>query len=417
MTKKINGEKTYSILKKVMIVLGAIIIVELAYMLISSILTNKRNVYRELPSSVIKSDSNYIVVGSSDFKNSKLTAYNKKGYEKAYIAIYDELNKIKEYSYTKGYNSQFNDIVEVSDGYIVVGQIEVTKKHNEENSGEGIIIKYDKNFKIVWQHNYQVLGKTSFKKVIALKDGSYLVAGQSIYESDYIGNHTTGGAILVKYSKDGKELSKINLGGPKNGIFNDVVEVDGGYIAVGKISTNTGIIVKYDYNGNIKWKKYHGYTDDMGLTSIEKLDNKYLIITGSYTKSKEDLENVQAIVLKYDYNGNMLKENKQKFSSLNRYEQVLIDDDKIVVIGVYGSLVDKTVLNKSVIIIYNSDLDKEKTSKFEYNKNDSFRSIIKDKNDYLVVGYSNSKIKEYKLNGKDVMPIFVKYDSSLETKE
>lgn len=36
--------------------------------------------------------------------------------------------------------------------------------------------------------------------------------GTSIYNSGYIGNHTTGGGILIKYNQDGEELMRTNYG-------------------------------------------------------------------------------------------------------------------------------------------------------------------------------------------------------------
>ena len=64
-----------------------------------------------------------------------------------------------------------------------------------------------------------------------------------------IGNHDTGGGIIIKYDYDGNIIWTNNFGGNKSGIFNDIVKVDDGYICVGKDAYNYGMIVKFNLNG------------------------------------------------------------------------------------------------------------------------------------------------------------------------
>ena len=59
---------------------------------------------------------------------------------------------------------------------------------------------------------------------ISVEDG-YIVTGQSVYQSTKIGDKD-GGAILIKYDKDGNIIWNKSFGNNKNGIFNDIVIVD-----------------------------------------------------------------------------------------------------------------------------------------------------------------------------------------------
>lgn len=163
---------------------------------------------------------------------------------------------------------------------------------------------------VLWSKNYQVLGDTEFKKILVLEDG-FLVVGQSIYENLEIGNHDTGGGIIVKYDFDGNILWKNNFGGNKSGIFNDVVALDDGYIAVGKDALNYGMIVKFDKDGNRLFVKNYEYTDPIGMSDVELKDDKLYIASAYNTSEEKDEERniiyqYDACIFVYDLNGELL---------------------------------------------------------------------------------------------------------------
>ena len=277
MKKNSNKLNKNKLIKIIVLVLSIVLVFELIYMGALSYRNDKSNTYYTFINGLISNGDGFIGVGNSDFKHSK--GYKKQDYSKALLNVYDSDFKVsKEVMLGLGYNSFYNDVVKVDDGFIAVGAIEMTEYHNENNGREGLIVKYDKDYNLVYRKNFKILGNTEFTKVKSLSDGSFICVGKSVYENDVIGNHDTGGAIIVKFDKDGNELSRANYKGPYDGIFTDLLIEDDSYIVVGSISDTVGVIIKYDANLKEKWHYHYYYTDSLGFTSINKLDDNYISI-------------------------------------------------------------------------------------------------------------------------------------------
>ena len=239
-------DKQRKVFKIILIVLTVVLIAELIYFGVRYYLNRKDSVfYTVVNSAIMENENNYVGVGFSDYYNSKFNDYND-GLNKATIFVNKKGKMIDEIELKLGYNSYFNDIIKTDDGYVAVGSIQMTEEQSEEKLSEGLIIKYDKDFNIIWRKNLSILGKTELLKVKITKDDDIVVVGTSVYGEGYVGNHTTGGGILLKYNKDGKELLRVNNGGPYNGRFNDVLIEDDSYVVVGLGKNNSGIIIKYN---------------------------------------------------------------------------------------------------------------------------------------------------------------------------
>ena len=216
-------DKQKKVFRIIIITLTIVLVIESVYFAISYYNKRKNTTYYTVVNSAVLNDEkNYIGAGYTDFKHSKINEY-KEGYNKATLYEVENGKTIKEVPLKLGLNSLYNDITKTKDGYVAVGRIEMNKKQQEEKMTEGLIVKYDKNFKQVWRKNVSILEKTELYKVKVDKDGNLIIAGSSIYAEGYVGNHTTGGGILLKYSNDGKQLLKVNNGGPYNGAFNDLI--------------------------------------------------------------------------------------------------------------------------------------------------------------------------------------------------
>jgi len=138
----------------------------------------------------------YVVVGSNN--------NNDKHYEKAEISVYDNSkNKKLVKVYNKGYNSTFYGVLCTDDGYVAVGSYESTKQESENKVRTALIVKYDLSGNVIFENDFQVLGNSKFTNVVSTYDG-FIVVGQSIYENDTIGLSNNGGAVIIKYDKDGK---------------------------------------------------------------------------------------------------------------------------------------------------------------------------------------------------------------------
>ena len=291
-------------LKKIFIICGCIILIELLLMLIMYMKNENKIKYVDTLNNIhLINNDYYLLAGSSNFRYSK---YNKKkvyrldnenvstGYEniiaeQAKLVKYDlDLNILWEKTFECDYDSTFYDAVKVQDGIIAVGSYIYKYDQIALKTRDGLIVKYDNDGNFMWFKNYQILGDTEFYRVIDVSDG-IIAIGQSIYENNEIGNHDIGGGIIVKYDYEGNIIWKNNLGGNKSGSFNDIAVVQDGYIVCGKDGANYGLIAKFNLNGERVWQysTYNLYvTNSNGFNAI-KLYNNELYIASSVNVSDE----------------------------------------------------------------------------------------------------------------------------------
>lgn len=400
--KKIKENNINKIIKTIVVVLSIILIGELIYMGALSYKQDKNNTYYTFINGLVSTDKGFVGVGNSDFKYGK--SHKKQEYSKALLNVYNNKFRVKkEIMLDLGNNSYYNDITKVDDGFIVVGAIEMNDYHTENGASEGLIVKYDKNYKQVFRKNFKILGNTEFTKVKALSDGNFIVVGKSLYEKDVIGNHKNGGAIIVKFDKNGKELKRANYKGPYKGIYTDILVEENGYAVVGSINDSVGVLIKYDKNLKEKWHYHYSYTDTLGFTSINKIDNNY-ILTGTKLDSKNKLDYYKASLVVLNNNGKKIKEITYKGDNFTVFNDLLIDNDNITVVGVTG-IKEKNTVTDSIIVTYNKKYEVIKEEKLSYSNNESYNKIYYFNNKKYLLGYTNSKIKGIKSNGKDYFPI------------
>ncbi len=410
-TKKKRVYDKFKILKTILIIASSIIVIELFAMLIMYANRENKITYLDTINNVsLINNDNYLATGSSNFRNSK---YNdKKIYEftdsvtntkqkiiaeQAKLVKYDQnMNIVWEKTFETDYDSTFYDSVKVSDGIIAVGSYIYEYDQIELKVRDGLIAKYDNDGNFKWFKNYQVLGDTEFYRVIDVSDG-IIAIGQSIYENMELGNHTNGGGIIVKFDYDGNIIWKNNFGGNKSGSFNDIVVVDDGYIVCGKDGANYGLIVKFNKNGEIKWH-YSTYelavTDNLGFNAMELYDNKlYIASSINYSDEKNDkgepIYKFKGCIFVYDLNGKCIK--KYRSDNSETFSDLIISENGITAIGSVIKNDDKKYSNYTGIIV-KFDLEGNELINEYYGglNNDVLSTIIDNQDEYLVFGYSNS---------------------------
>ena len=152
------------------------------------------------------------------------------------------------------------------------------------------------NSNIEWQ---KVLGGTGYDKglsIIKTLDEGYIVAGFTTSDNngDVVGNHGLFDCWIIKLSQSGNISWKKTIGGTSNDLALSIIEAfDGGYVLVGRTSSNDGDIIGYEdsiYNhilvvklssiGNIEWlKKIGGNYNNTADSICQTLDGG-LIVTG-----------------------------------------------------------------------------------------------------------------------------------------
>jgi len=380
---------------------------------------------------MVTKDNDYIVaVGSSDFKKSKYNKYTE-GLEKGKLVKYNKNKEVVfEVQYDKGFSSTFTSVLVVSDGYIVTGSGEYSEYQQENKLRDAFLIKYDKNGNKVWEKYYGVLANTRFNKVIEVNDG-YVVIGQSLYENMEVGNHTTGGGIIVKYDFDGNEVWHNNHGGNKSGNFNGIVEVDNSFYVVGKDGADSANIVKFDNNGKYLWHENYSFTDSLGFQDVVYYNNRFYVVGSKKILTKEQEEdrktdNTDGIIAVYDTKGKLKDEITFGGSKAERFAGIQVLDNKFYINGISNSL-DSDLdieLNEEVegissgfILKYNERLELEGSKVLGGTNNDVLTDMSLVDNKLYISGYSNSKdgsISVKANNGKDYFGKIIVMDSELK---
>ena len=417
---KVEQKKLVKWLRVIIVLCIAIIVIEAGYIGISYYNRTKSIVYTDTLNSFKEIDDGYLVVGNSDFKNSEFNSYQK-DYNKAKFAKYNSDFEVEfESAYTKGYSSYFSDVIEYKDGYIAVGGAQYDEQQVEDNATDGLIVLYDKNGKQVDTKSVQIAGDTTFNKVLLVDDG-FIVVGQSILQNMVIGNDPDGGALIIKYDFDLKEVWRANYGGSKSAIFNDAV-IEGDYLyLVGKDATRYGMIAKYTLDGEQVFVKTYEYTDTVGFSSIVKVGDEFFV-AGSKTiniDAKDEDKVTEGLILKYDSDGNVLDEVTFSRNNAARFNKIVSDGDDLIVVGhTYKKDEEKSTDTynyldyRGIIVKYNTDLEKLGNNKENGSGVDYFSDVIVTDDGYLVGGASSSK--ELGSNNKDYRTYFLKYNKDLE---
>ncbi len=237
--------------------------------------------YYETFTNVLKtSDNGYLVSGNSSSYDHDMTglAYDNIYADADAIVIkYDSTGNLEYKNSFKGSKSDvFRNAIEVTDGYILVGEsasingdmTDLSKSDVELY--DSIIIKYNKTLdNLIWKKSFGGSNNDYFRDIVKIDNNNYLVAGYSkSSDMDVNGiNISTNGysdAYLIKYDSTGNVLQKKVFGGINSDDFNSIIKTtDGIYVTAGSTYSSEGnlrnfnkghrdaILVGYDNNLNL----------------------------------------------------------------------------------------------------------------------------------------------------------------------
>lgn len=366
------NKKNIKLLKILMTFIVIVLFFELFYIIYLFFFTKDNNIYFDGTNSFIyNSKEEYVAVGSNND--------NDNYYEKGKITVYDKnLNKITEKLYNKGFKSTFYDIVEVEDGYVVVGSYEKNKNDNEKNTRRALIVKYDLEGNILFEKEFREAKDSAFTGVISSDDG-YIVVGYSLSaeESD------KSGAYIIKYDRTGNIIWSSRYGDKSNAKFKDLIRVEDYYYVVGINDRNISVVCKFDMNGKLIKDSFYKYTDNIGFTGII-YHNDSLYISGNKKEKGEKIDG-DALIVKYSPNLKRQKEVIYSSDKSSRYNTLEVDNDNIITIGTvnynkkYDGLIGK----------YDSDLNVIDTKELGSTTDTYFNDLIIVDDKYRVIGYSS----------------------------
>ncbi len=377
-----------------------VLIIEVFYVLHALFFQSTESLYFDGINAIQKNNRYYVTVGSNND--------NDNYYEKAKLSIYDnKFNKTYEKLYNVGYNSAFFGICIDEDSIIAVGSYEKEESDHKDLVRRALIVKYNFSGDVLFEKDYSLLDNTKFTSVTCVEDG-YLVTGQSVYQNTKIGSKD-GGALLLKYDKEGNLLWSKTYGNNKSAIFNDLLVVNNSIYTVGTNETRIGVLCEYDLEGNFITYNDYLYTDDIGFSGIVSVGD-YLYVSGSnrYGKSTD------ALIVRYDFNCTYINQVIYENEGTIRYNKLIQDEkDHIVAIGILST--KKVGNNKTadtfnydgIIGKYNLDLKQVDVVTYGDERDDYFTDIQYVNGEYLVVGYSSYEDGSY-------LSKFIRYSEALK---
>ena len=219
---------------------------------------------------------------------------------------------------------------------------------------------------VQWKNNFGGMGDSYFQNVIATSDGGFVAVGTSGEDSfgtgDLTGLSEKGwyDAVIVKFDANGTLEWAKNFGGEGDDNFNDVIETDDGFIAIGfsgedsfgngdwSSTTSKGvwgdaIIVKFDTSGGVVWSKNFGGDGGTSFESVTATaDSGFLAVGHSYEDSygTGDFTSVMgkgdddAIIVKFDADGDMVWVKNFGGEDEDRFNAVItLSDGGFVAVG------------------------------------------------------------------------------------
>ena len=303
------------------------------------------------------------------------------------------LNKYSEEIYNfilKSYNDKGFVDGQLVGGTILKNTFEVGE--NEYNDYQAIIVKYDINGNIKWKYLYgdnkeDYLYSLSYTYDSEGKIDGYLLVTEETGNIDNIDLNNKK-IVFLKIDFEGKLVWKKDALLNSNEIINKVIpttnkdNIVDGYITMGNYSDSVGILVKYDCDFNIIWKKSLDNTIYKDLTLIK---DKNIIIGYALIRNYSSQEQL----VRYNLEGN---ETKVLNESLDKYKSYYLSEANDGFI-LYGSTPEVKLKNgEDSYYIINYNINDE-----EYWETIGDVSIDKSKKIIIKPLYKNNIIKEYLL--------------------
>jgi hypothetical protein len=242
---------------------------------------------------ILTSDGDMLLVGTSNSYGSDSDFY---------------VSKIGNNKFSTNINKLGNDkgsaVVEVEDGYVVVGY----GSDPDTLNMRGKMVKLNKEGKVVFEKwlPYFVAGSdTKPLSIQKTSDGNFIIAGTVV---EVFENKTK--FYLAKVDPNGEEIWTKVFAPRDYARGFDVKEVSGGYVAVGYEGSwdskwSDIYVVKVNPEGHILWEGFYGDVESDHGYSVAVGPNGYIYVAGYVTTLNGDKD---FAILEYDNNGNLLSE-------------------------------------------------------------------------------------------------------------
>ncbi len=302
-------------------------------------------------------------------------------------------------------------ILPTSDGGSLVGGYSFSTDLDANNIDEGGDIWFSKisnDGTIQWEKKYGGSGFDKLSMIIRTADGGFVLMGQT-NSSDLSASFGGTDLLLLKINTNGTIIWEKIIGGAGEDIANGlVVRSDGGFCIVGstnsdfenntKMPFSKGWILRLDNAANIIWNKSVGGSNTDILTKIVTAPDGMLLAIGNSQSASDDITTNNGLadgwLIKFDDAGNLLFSKNYGGSQNDRFSDILIAFDELLIIGETTSNdidINDSFGGKDLWFVRTSDTGNLLASKnFGGCGNESGQAILQKKDSLFVLGNTNS---------------------------
>ncbi len=320
-------------------------------------------------------------------------------------------------NYGGNYLDSFDRVIQTSDkGYIAVGSSNSSKINGLSNKGsdikeDAIIVKYDKDGNIEWEHNFGGSDADYFTDVIE-EDDKYTVLGYGMSKDGDLSENNSVSVFIVQYNKKGQQIKKEILASSlsenneylaSNRIIKNgeayYVSLSGRKPYEDESGANFAYVSKYDSNFKHVWHKEY-LTVYSNAFDLKKLNNGNILLAALDTKG--------SIIEISPNDGSIINQGILDSKTSVRFSSIVEVEDGYIAVG-FGGEADVNGLKyyggrvDSYIVKFNKTPEEKGILPIMWAKNfggsdeDCFNNIIVKNDKVYVVGYSKSN--DYDMSG------------------
>lgn len=282
-----------------------------------------------------------------------------------------------------------------------------------------------------------ITGESNYDEISSIvktSDGGYIIGGSFRSSQIKFGNKiltnvgTTSYAdvMIVKYNGLGQVEWANSIGGAGTEKINSIIETsDGGCIAVGTFNSGTinvgektlknlgssgyydGMIIKYNYSGNVEWAKAIGSSSTEEFTSVTETKDGGCLTVGTFSSNSIQIEDCKIVnngssdimIIKQDRKGEIVWAKSFGGGSSDKINSIIeTKDGGYLLAGEFNSSsikIGQNTLNNStstsyadaILIKFNESDEVEWAKSFGGNYSDRIFKVIQTKDgEYLLVG-------------------------------
>ncbi|MFK7756035.1 MAG: hypothetical protein AB8B53_03800 [Flavobacteriales bacterium] len=264
-----------------------------------------------------------------------------------------------------------------------------------EFGSKAILVKTDTLLNTLWSVSYGEYALSNFTDLI--QDGdAYIVVGSTLNPS------TSYDILITAFNEEGELLWDKHIGSENWDLANSISAVNGGYLVTGDTYTSSGKIssvIKLNTSGDIIWENTYGTNQEVSLLDGKESVSGDLIFCGN--KIVNDSTS-QYWFLKTTSEGSVLLETVSDSTYQNSFNSIVADpiDESYYVCGhIYNPITES---EDAIISKLSSEGSIEWTSMIEYSGPQSFKNIDLNHSNNLICSGS-TKDGEFGNEGIDIL--------------